>query len=210
MAARPCKFPFVRCPAQVAGEGNDSVAASFVVAAPTLGFGLLAGGVPLAVTAGFDPAALTAFRSRSDPPNPIGPPWLGELARDMAALGSFGFLGFGFAAVVGYLLLARAAAILTVAAALGGAVIGILLKPTFDRPRPHIRSSVRISAASFPSGHAAMSTIMFLTLAALPTRTRPDRWTMVHVMGTAVLPTLPVGPGRLYPGVRYPTDVPAG
>jgi undecaprenyl-diphosphatase len=188
------------------------IAALWAVAALVLGFGLLAEEMLEGDMAGFDRAVMMAFRSGGDSAGPIGPVWLQEFGRDVTALGSFAFLGFVFAAAVGYLLLVRkrAVALLVFVAVLGGELISTLLKMGFDRPRPEIPHAARVFTASFPSGHAMLSAVTFLTLGALLTRVNADRRVKAYFMVIAVFLTIAVGVSRVYLGVHYPSDVLAG
>jgi undecaprenyl-diphosphatase len=176
-------------------------------------FGLIADEVMEGSTSAFDRYVILAFRSAGNPSDPIGPPWVQEMARDITALGSFAVLAIILFAVVGFLLLSqkRAAAWLVLAAVLGGVAMNSLLKLGFARPRPDfIAPSVKVFTASFPSGHAALSAITYLTLAALLARTTPSRRLGVYFVTIGILLTLFVGVSRVYLGVHYPTDVLAG
>ena len=186
--------------------------ALLVIAGLVLVFGYLAEEVLEGDTSRFDTNVILAFRTSGNPADLLGPPWLEELGRDVTALGSFAFLGFLFAAVVGYLLLLRkrGAAALMTASVLGGVVISALLKIGFDRARPELPHAARVFTASFPSGHATLSAVTFLTLGALLTRMEADRRIKTYFMGLAVFLTVMVGLSRLYLGLHYPTDVLAG
>lgn len=189
------------------------VAGLFIVAALILGFGLLADAVVEGGTAAFDRAILLAFRTPGDSADPIGPPWLEEAARDVTALGSIPFLGLLLVAVVCYLLLVgkRGLALLMGASVLGGEAIDTILKIGFRRPRPElVAHAARVFTASFPSGHAVLSAVTFLTIGALLTRGHADRRVKVYFIALAVLLTVTVGLSRVYLGVHYPTDVLAG
>lgn len=195
--------------------GSDSTAllvAMFCVSALILGFGLLAEEVVEGDTAAFDRAVISLFRNAQNVEALLGPAWLQELGRDVTALGSFEFLGFVFVATVGYLVLVRkrALAILISAAVLGGVAISSALKIGFDRPRPDLPHAARVFTASFPSGHATVSAITFLTLAAVLTRANADGRVKAYFIVVAVFLTLAVGVSRLYLGVHYPSDVLAG
>ena len=184
----------------------------FMAGSLLIGFGLLAEQVLEGDTSAFDQAILLAFRSSADPASPIGPAWLQEMARDVTALGSFAFLGFITIAVAGYLLISRrpALVLLMAVAVVGGVVISTLLKLGFDRPRPDIPHGVRVFTASFPSGHAMLSAVTFLTLGALVARAEADRRLKAYFVSMALFLTIIVGVSRVYLGVHYPSDVLAG
>jgi undecaprenyl-diphosphatase len=133
--------------------------------------------------------------------------------RDISALGSTLVLGLILLSVTGYLLLARkrAAAWLMLGAVVSGVVLNNVLKFSFARPRPDlVPPAVRVFTASFPSGHATMSAITYLTLGALLARTHSEIPMRIFFMTLAGLLTVLVGVSRVYLGVHYPTDVLAG
>jgi undecaprenyl-diphosphatase len=206
------KFPRLLSFARLGRQEIGLIAAVFVAGALILSFGLLAGEVLEGDTSGFDQAILMTFRTAGNPADPIGPPWLEEMGRDVTALGSFAFLGLVFVAAVGYLLLVRkrALALLMTVAVLGGTAISTLLKMGFDRPRPDIPHAARVFTASFPSGHATLSAVTFLTLGSLLTRVNADRRVKIYFMALAVFLTIFIGISRIYLGVHYPSDVLAG
>lgn len=186
--------------------------AVFVGAALILGFGLLASEVAEGDTKQFDMAVLMAFRTPGQPADLLGPPWVEEMGRDVTALGSYTFIIIVVAAAVGYLLLVRkyALALVVAVAELGGMLSSNLLKTAFDRPRPDIEHGARVFTASFPSGHATLSAVTFLTLGALLTRTNADERVKLYFISVAVFLTVLVGISRVYLGVHYPSDVLAG
>jgi undecaprenyl-diphosphatase len=189
------------------------LASILMIAALLLAFGLLAEEVIEGETLSFDRKLMLALREAGNPGVPIGPPWLPEAARDITALGSTIVLGIILFAVVGYLLLSRrrAAAWLMLGAVLGGVALSNLLKFSFARPRPDlVTPAVRVFTASFPSGHATMSAITYLTLGALLARTHSEISIRTYFMILAGLLTALVGLSRIYLGVHYPTDVLAG
>ncbi|TPL21052.1 phosphatase PAP2 family protein [Mesorhizobium sp. B2-4-9] len=188
------------------------IASLLVAGGLILGFGLLAEEVTEGDTSGFDQAVLIAFRSAGDATNPIGPPWLEEMGRDVTSLGSFVFLGFVSVAAVGYLLITgkRRYAVLVAAAVAGGEAISTILKLVFDRQRPDIVHSARVFTAGFPSGHAMLSAVTFLTLGALLAKANPNPGVKAYFVSLAVFLTVMVGLSRVYLGVHYPTDVLAG
>lgn len=166
-----------------------------------------------AVPHAFDTRILLAFREAGHPDNPIGPPRLEEAVRDITALGSSSVLVLVTAAAVFYLLLARrrATALFVFVAVAGGQVLSSLAKLGVDRPRPELVSHLAVETSlSFPSGHAMLSAVTYLTLGTLAARFVPGRATKIYVLSLAVLTTLLVGVSRIYLGVHWPSDVLAG
>lgn len=161
----------------------------------------------------FDTEILLAFREPGQPNNPIGPPWLEGAMRDITSLGSASVLVLITAAVIIYLLLARrwGTALFIFAAVAGGQVLSSLLKVGIDRPRPELVSHlVNETSLSFPSGHAMLSAVTYLTLGSLAARFLHGRATKIYVLSLAVLTTVLVGVSRIYLGVHWPSDVLAG
>lgn len=164
-------------------------------------------------TTAFDRTILLALRNPADLADPIGPLWLELTARDLTTLGGFPVLTLVTAIAVGFLLLTgrRGAAGLVVLSIGGGTLLSSGLKLLFDRPRPDlVPHVVEVYTASFPSGHATMTAIAYLTLGALLMRVLPERRLKVFVLATAAFIVLVVGVSRVYLGVHWPTDVVAG
>jgi undecaprenyl-diphosphatase len=164
-------------------------------------------------TRALDKLLLLGLRNPADISDPIGPHWLEEVMRDFTALGGYAVLILWTVAVVGYLLLQRQAktALLVIFAIGGGALLNNVLKLGFDRPRPDlVPHEVMVYTASFPSGHAMLSAIVYLTLGALLMRTEPKRRLKAYIFTLTVLLTFLVGISRVYLGVHWPTDVLAG
>jgi undecaprenyl-diphosphatase len=160
-----------------------------------------------------DARLLMLLRNPADPADPLGPRWLELMARDLTALGSLGVLGLLVLAAAGFLALAgrRRTALFVLAATGGGALASTLLKALFARPRPDIvPHEIYVASASFPSGHAMVSAVVYLTLGALMARLAPGLRLKVYILALAVLLVGLVGISRVYLGVHWPSDVLAG
>ena len=161
----------------------------------------------------FDTSILLAFRETGDADNPLGPAWLEEAMRDITSLGSTIVLVLITAAAVVYLGLIRrwAEGLFVLVAVGGGQILSSLLKLGIERPRPELVSHLaQVHTMSFPSGHAMLSAVTYLTLGSLLARIAPGRAAKIYVLAVAVLATLLVGTSRVYLGVHWPSDVLAG
>lgn len=142
-----------------------------------------------------------------------GTGWFGTAMRDATALGSATVLTLVTLLAAGFLLSSRkpaAAAFLAFAIGLGALLAG-LLKLAFARPRPEfVAHLVDASGASFPSGHAMNSAVVYLTLGALLARAERRRLVRLYLIGAAILLAVLVGVSRVYLGVHWPSDVVAG
>lgn len=187
--------------------------AVLVVAAALLAFVTLAAEMVEGDTRRFDEFLLLSLRSAADPSDPLGPRWLEETMRDFTALGGTGVLVAMTLAVVGYLVLTRKrhAAATVAVAVVSGLLLTHALKWGFARPRPElVPHGQAVYTQSFPSGHAMLSAVVYLTLGALLARTQARRGVRVYFLAVAVLLTVIVGVSRVYLGVHWPTDVLAG
>jgi undecaprenyl-diphosphatase len=178
-----------------------------------LGFIALSDEVREQDTQHLDERVLRSLRRADDPALPIGPQWLAEAARDVTALGSVSVLTLMVCAVSGFLVLVRRWRTLglVVGSTVGGALLNSLLKHLFARPRPTVVPHLTwVLTESFPSGHAMLSAIVYLTLGALLAQLTERRWLKAYLVGVALLLTLLIGGTRVYLGVHYPTDVLGG
>jgi undecaprenyl-diphosphatase len=160
-----------------------------------------------------DRLLLLGLRTAGDPADPIGPGWLESAVRDFSALGSVGVLALLTLLVCGYLWLReRHRTVGFLLAAVGsGFALSFALKSFFDRPRPDlVAHGTDVYTSSFPSGHAMLSAIVFMTLAALLARVQESLRLKAYLIAAGTLLTLLVGASRVYLGVHWPTDVLAG
>ncbi|CAH1658045.1 Undecaprenyl-diphosphatase [Hyphomicrobiales bacterium] len=189
------------------------VMALLVVAGGILGFLAVADEMRAGELEAFDTRILLALRNPADLADPIGPRWLEIVMRDITSLGSIPVLALIIAVVVGYLVLVhkRAIAALITVSMGGGLLLGHLLKLGFDRPRPDLVAHlVDIDSLSFPSSHAMLSAITYLTIGVLLARVEKRRVVRLYILAVAIGLTLLVGLSRLYLGVHWPSDVLAG
>lgn len=188
------------------------IAILLVIALALLGFAEIADAIAEGEARGFDRSLLLALRT-ADPADPVGPLWFEEAVAEISALGGFGVLTLATLLVLGYLAIQRkwGGALLVLAAMLGGTALSEGLKLGFARPRPDlVAHTVDVASMSFPSGHAMLSAVAYLTLGALLARAQARAGLRAYVLGAAIVLTLIVGASRVYLGVHWPTDVLAG
>jgi len=177
------------------------------------GFMSLAGEVVEGNTYALDARILLALRNPADLADPIGPPAVEEMLRDLTALGGTAIITLVTVGVVVYLFLVRryTMAWLMIVAVGGGYGLNVALKAWFDRPRPDLAPHyTEVYNASFPSGHSMLAATVYLTLGVLLARIQTQRRTAVFIMAMALLITVLVGVSRVYLGVHWPSDVLAG
>jgi len=164
-------------------------------------------------TRAFDESLLLALRAPGDPGDPLGPPWLEAAVADLTALGGYAVLVTVAAIAAGYLLVVRrrATALLVPLLVAAGALANQALKSGLARPRPELVSHlVEVHSMSYPSGHAMLAAIVYLSLGVLLAEAQATRRARAYVVAAALLLTLLVGASRVYLGVHWPTDVLAG
>ncbi|WP_108397959.1 phosphatase PAP2 family protein [Devosia submarina] len=163
-------------------------------------------------TEAFDNSILMLFRDPNNVDQVVGPDWVHEMVRDITALGSFSLLGLAVVGVCAYLVMVRlkSAALLLIVSVIGGTLLSTFLKMGYNRPRPDLTAMSQQFTASFPSGHAMLSAVTFLTIGAVLARLAPYRNLKIFAIAGAVFLTLIVGFSRLYMGVHYPSDILAG
>ncbi|KQZ50462.1 acid phosphatase [Rhizobium sp. Root149] len=176
-------------------------------------FAMLAGEVVEGDTHALDEAILLALRRSGDLGETIGPYWLTHAVQDITSLGGVTVLSLMTLLTTAYLVISRRIriAIFTACSILGGWLVSTALKVIIARPRPDIVPHlVDVRDLSFPSGHAMLSAVTYLTLGALLARTQTTRATRLFMIAAALFLTLIIGLSRIFLGVHYPTDVLGG
>lgn len=198
---------------RLAREEIGLVLALAVIAGGTLAFLSLADLVVEDETAAFDRAVLLAFRVPGNPAEALGPSWLPAMVRDITAFGGLAALSLIVILTCTYWVIVgkRGAALLMLVSVVSGTLLSQALKWLFDRPRPDLVPNAPIElSASFPSGHAMLSAVTYLTLGVLLARIEANHRARIFFLAVAVLMTLLVGLSRIYLGVHWPTDVLGG
>lgn len=144
---------------------------------------------------------------------PRGPWWMKEAAADLTSLGGISVLAL-FAIIAFVFLLIqrkRLSAVLLVVGLAGGVALSEGLKTIFGRERPPSAfQAVETINASFPSGHALLSAVFYLSLGVMLTRAFPQRRFKAFVLGVAMSIALLIGATRIYLGAHWASDVFAG
>ncbi|WP_213981671.1 phosphatase PAP2 family protein [Sphingomonas sp. dw_22] len=163
--------------------------------------------------AAFDHAVMLAMRVPGHPDLPRGPTWLPSAVRDVTALGSSTVLSFVVIATALFLWLRGRArtALLVLASTTLGAVAVTLIKALVGRSRPDLIGRLMDETSnSFPSGHAASSAMVYLTLATLLFPVVREPRMRAYLIGVALVLVGAIGISRVYLGVHWPSDVIAG
>lgn len=184
-----------------------------LVVAAVWGLGELTDEVLEGATQGLDETVLLALRTEGDLSDPIGPPYVEEMARDLTALGGTVVIAGATLLAAGFFAMRRSygSMLFLLAATGGGIALSSVAKGLFDRPRPDlVPHGSFVYTASFPSGHSMMAAVTYLTLGVLIARVLPQRRQKVYVLSIAAILTVLVGVSRVYLGVHWPTDVAAG
>ena len=178
-----------------------------------LGFVAVAWLVSTGATQGLDQELLLAFREPADANDALGPAWFEEMLAEITALGGYTILVILSGTVLALLLLTgeRQAALFLALSLIGGSLVSSGLKALFSRPRPDLVDHLdQTFTSSFPSAHAMVSTLAYMTLAVVGIRFLARHRTRTFLLVMAVLLALAIGASRVYLGVHWPSDVLAG
>ncbi|MEO9132601.1 MAG: phosphatase PAP2 family protein [Sphingomonas sp.] len=183
------------------------------VAAGVILLGLVGYLIDSGLQLNFDRTILLAMRHGTMHGAPIGPVWVKLAMIDITAIGGATVLPVIVAVTAGFLAVRRLW--LTMWLVLGGTITGSiavgLIKTLVARARPELTDHlVQVSSASFPSGHAANSAIVYLTIATLIVQIVEGRGTRIYILSVTALLVTVIGISRLYLGVHWPSDVLAG
>lgn len=164
-------------------------------------------------TRSFDESILKSLRVPGDLSTPVGPRWLLHAVLDLNGLGSVTVLAIitVFAAIHLFMARRRVMAAYLLISVLGGWAISNAIKFIVGRPRPDVVPHLQdVYDPSYPSGHAMMSAVTYLTIAVLISSEAMERGRNMFLLMTAFALSGAIGLCRIYLGVHYPTDVLAG
>lgn len=207
----PQTITFLRRMLRIARTEIAALSALFIIALGVMTFVEVADDMTEADGQAFDQAVLTWMQPV--PGEPRGPWWLKEAAADLTSLGGISVLALFAVIAVAFLLIQRKrlSALLLVLGLAGGVALSEGLKDMFGRQRPPSDfQAVDTLNASFPSGHALLSTVFYLTLGVMLTRAFPRTHLKAFVLGAAILIALLIGLTRSYLGAHWASDVFAG
>jgi undecaprenyl-diphosphatase len=139
--------------------------------------------------------------------------WLTDVMLRVSYLGGPSATGVYVFLLVGYFLWRRqfGVALGVAAVVYGGMLLNVLVKYAFERARPVVENPViTLTTYSFPSGHAAASTIFAGLLCVLAFRSGSGHPDKALALAAATIWVGMVCASRVYLGLHYVTDVLAG
>lgn len=212
MTAHPIAFT-----ARIIRVARTEIGAVAALMAGTLGLTLfftIAEGIVEGDQQRVDWAILNWLRPFADDPDrPIGPWWLHEASVDITSLGGISVLLVFALMAMGFLLMhgKKLSAVLMMAGLAGGVALSEGLKGVYDRARPPAEYQlVDTLNASFPSGHALLATVFYLSVGVMLTRAFPRARVKAYALIWSVVLVLLIGLTRIYLGAHWASDVVAG
>ena len=178
-----------------------------------LGFAAIAYLVSTDATTAFDLSVMSHFIERGETVSPLGPPWVEEIFLELTALGGGTVLTLVALLVLTGLFITRqrGAGLTLMATLFSGTIIPYGLKFLFDRPRPDLVAHLdRTFTASFPSAHATVSMIYWISIATIIARFIDHAILRRFIYYSAFSLVILIGLSRIYLGVHWPSDVVAG
>lgn len=185
----------------------------FIVLLLIVAFRQIANWIDAGATERLDTKLLLLCREDSAELKPLGSPKFVSAVRDLTALGSGTVLTvLVLITTLFYLLQGRwRTGFFLLFTSLAGWGLMETIKDIYARPRPTIVAhQMTETSYSFPSGHAKMSAVIYLTLGALLAQGSKKRSVKFFWIMVAVVFTLLIGCSRVYLGVHHPSDVLAG
>lgn len=207
----PDLAPFLRRAWRIARAEITALTALFVIAGGVMAFVELADDMTEADGQAFDQAVLAWMQPT--PGEPRGGWWLEEAAADLTSLGGIAVLALFGTIALAFLIIQRKhlSALLLTAGVAGGVALSEGLKALFGRARPPQEfQAVETLNASFPSGHALLAAVFYLSLGVMLTQAFPRKRLKAFVMGAAILIAMLIGLTRVYLGAHWASDVLAG
>ena len=148
--------------------------------------------------------------SRADRPGRL---WGEESVVAITSVGAQVNLVCACVVVLGFLLFLRRwqLSVFIALSLLGAIGLNHWLKPFFGRARPDVVPHAQfVESASFPSGHAMISTAAYLALGLVGAELLRARSLKIYLLTIVVIMSFAIGLSRIYLGVHYPSDVLAG
>jgi undecaprenyl-diphosphatase len=205
------KIIFIRRALRMARAEIVALTALLVIALGVMTFVEVADDMTEADGQAFDQMVLTWLQPVAGEPR--GPWWLHEAAADLTSLGGISVLTLFAVIAFSFLIIQRKrlSALLLVVGLIGGVALSEGLKALFARERPPVAyQAVETLNASFPSGHALLSTVFYLSLGVMLTRAFPRKRLKAFVLVAGIVIALLIGVTRVYLGAHWASDVLAG
>lgn len=143
----------------------------------------------------------------------IRTPFINGIAVDLTALGSTSVLFIFVFAVTNLLIFQKEyfKILHLLSAALGSAILTLILKFYFERDRPNeLIRLVEVNGYSYPSGHSLSSAAIYFTVAILLCQIHIQQKERIIVISFTSIFVFLIAMSRVYLGVHYMSDVIAG